>query len=284
MNIKELAEIRYLGVPGNINSCLHDLAIEIQLEHKLIEAKLLTVSSISDVDRHAFLLTKPYEEDVAIRGGFTSGYKGSGPTCLATALQLLRDFRILIKEYEVNSKVLERLNNSCLLRRDLENLELQEDPGRLYVNKYIPMEMRGKVGTHYLRHEFPINIPLGIVDERIFDLAIQFRGDPDSVLLSGYRRLEETVRSRTGLNHDYGERLFSKAFVREDSVLCWGDLHPSEAKGRATLFSGIYMGYRNRRAHKETEDDFEALVREFILLNELFRLESEASERSRDRP
>jgi hypothetical protein len=52
-----------------------------------------------------------------------------------------------------------------------------------------------------------------------------------------------------------------------------------EKSGRAMLFSGTYMAYRNRRAHREIKDShFAAQLSEFLLVNHLFRLETESVE------
>ena len=50
----------------------------------------------------------------------------------------------------------------------------------------------------------------------------------------------------------------------------------SEKVGRINLFTGTYMAYRNARAHKENPKT--ELLAEFLLLNQLYLLESEAEE------
>ncbi len=42
------------------------------------------------------------------------------------------------------------------------------------------------------------------------------------------------------------------------------------------LFTGAYLAYRNRRAHRESNDSAESLLAEFLLLNHLYRLEKES--------
>lgn len=53
-----------------------------------------------------------------------------------------------------------------------------------------------------------------------------------------------------------------------------------EIKGRANLFTGTYMAFRNARAHRESTENYAQMFREFLLVNELYLLESEAIERS----
>ena len=42
-------------------------------------------------------------------------------------------------------------------------------------------------------------VPFAIVDGRLVDLALSFWEEPDHRLVTGYRRLEDIVRERTGL-------------------------------------------------------------------------------------
>lgn len=71
-------------------------------------------------------------------------------------------------------------------------------------------------------------------------------------------------------------KLFSTAYQGENALLEWPDVEKSEAEGRASLFIGIFKSYRNKRAHHEDNTDLKSAVREFLLLNELFLLESTA--------
>ena len=109
------------------------------------------------------------------------------------------------------------------------------------------------------------------------DLALNFEEHPDNSIISGYRRLEGIVRDRTGLTHAHGAKLFSKAFQEDQSILHWEEIKPSEQIGRASIFIGIYMAFRNPRAHREPATGTTAeAIREFMLLNELFLLESQS--------
>ncbi|WJG24065.1 TIGR02391 family protein [Vibrio furnissii] len=81
------------------------------------------------------------------------------------------------------------------------------------------------------------------------------------------------IKDKSSITQEMGVKLFSKAFQGEDASLYWDDIDGSEVKGRATLFSSVFMAYRNRRAHQEPGDDIHEDIREFMLLNRLFILE-----------
>jgi|688.fasta_scaffold159182_3 hypothetical protein len=81
---------------------------------------------------------------------------------------------------------------------------------------------------------------------------MKIKDEPDSSLMSAYRRLEGIIRKPTGLEGDViGAKLFTKAFRGENAPLYWGNVEPAEREGRAAMFEGIYMAFRNRRAHRE---------------------------------
>ena len=120
-------------------------------------------------------------------------------------------------------------------------------------------------------------MPLALIDPRIRDLSVKFHAERDSCLLLGYRRLEDLVRGRTGLD-EHGAKLFSQAFVGPNALLVWKGLDQSERNGRGGLFTSSFIAYRNPRAHLEPNDDHRTALAEFLLLNHLFRLEAEALE------
>jgi hypothetical protein len=88
----------------------------------------------------------------------------------------------------------------------------------------------------------------------------------------------ELVRKRTGLD-EHGSKLFSQAFLGNASVLCWKGLDVNEQTGRGNMFTAAYMAYRNPRAHREVNDGTAGQLAEFLLLNHLYILEREATER-----
>jgi hypothetical protein len=109
----------------------------------------------------------------------------------------------------------------------------------------------------------------------LIDLALHFWENPDDKLLTGYRRLEGTIRERTRLN-EHGTKLFAKAYAVSAPRLRWKDCSDGEMAGRANLFAGAFGAHRNPRAHKELKSNRVEQLSEFLLLNHLFRLERDS--------
>jgi hypothetical protein len=93
--------------------------------------------------------------------------------------------------------------------------------------------------------------------------------------------LEDLVRERTA-SKAHGHKLFINAFQGEKSFLHWNLGDEGEHAGRANLFIGTYLAHRNPRAHRQLEKNARSQLAEFLLLNHLFGLESEAVERVRE--
>lgn len=117
---------------------------------------------------------------------------------------------------------------------------------------------------------------MALLDTRLIEQALEFKKNPDNAIMNAYRRIEDIVRKRTELHNESNTKLFAKAFQGDDSVLCWENLDSSESKGRASLFTSVFMAYRNNRAHQEPKHNLRDDIREFMLINQLFILESEA--------
>jgi hypothetical protein len=270
---KELAGIQYSGSAGFSLDCKNAVLRLLQFGDDITRVRIL-----SSNHNHCLLLTVN-EDLLAIKSGFASGYGGEGPHTFSYVLQLLYTYRIPIEEYEVPSDFLERLDNSALTFRDIENINNKRPirPTRWY--EYIFSEHQVMKNDMTLWKEFPPIIPFSIIDTRIIDLAISFWENPDNNLLRGYRRLEDIVRRRTSL-HESGAKLFSKAFNSSPPILSWQDLEDDgERAGRAQLFTGAYSAHRNRRAHREEGySDSNNQLAEFLLLNHLFCLESTAND------
>ncbi|MHB9145804.1 MAG: TIGR02391 family protein [Symbiobacteriia bacterium] len=173
--------------------------------------------------------------------------------------------------------LLDRIDTASITEEDLRQLEASQPvrPTRWF--DYIPDDYWGGQGRAVWQ-AFPPAIPFSIIDNRIIDLAIKFPRQPDTSLLTGYRRLEDIVRTRTGLD-EHGHKLFSQAFLGEKAKLFWVNVSPGEQRGRAELFTGAYMSYRNPRAHREPEESAEGHLVEFLLLNHLYLLEARAKGR-----
>lgn len=287
INQEELAGIQYFGGAGTTDECLDGIKRLLHYGDIIREAKLLT--RIEEEDKtgssksHAFILKINYGDNVAIKSGFGSGYSGTGAHGLSIALQLLVRHGAEIYEHEVDESFFSRLDRSCLLASDLEKLENSKPiiPWRYtnYIIPYLPNDCRRRYDNETLKLEFPATIPFRILDERLIDLALNFFENPDSALLTAFRRLEGNIRKRASIDAKVGIRLFSEAFQGENSVLYWEDKDQGEHVAKAKMFEAIYGAYRNPRSHIEESWNEEDYLREFLLINELFLLEKAAVKR-----
>jgi len=121
-----------------------------------------------------------------------------------------------------------------------------------------------------------------VIDPRLADLAVSFWDGPNDRLLTAYKRLEDVVRGRTGIRA-HGSKLFSQAFLGPDARLQWPDKDKAEQVSRAQLFTASFGAFRNPRAHRESDEPAAVLLRELLAINQLFVLEGEARELSRDK-
>jgi len=280
---EELAGIQYHGLAGITGECLDSIKRFIHFGDTIHEAKLLTCRD-GDSIHHAFILTVNFDEIIAVKSGFSSGYRGTGAEGLAVALQILIRHSVNIDEFEIKSEVIERINTSCLLVTDLENLKNLNPirPQRYtdYIVDLKPNTLPRLYDNKELRAEFPASIPFGILDARLIDLAIDFFNDPDACLLKAFKRLEGIVKKRTGIKAKSGAKLFSEVFLNEDSVLYWEDEDRGEHVAKANMFSAIFGTYRNPRAHQEKLSNDRDCLKELLLINELYYLEGIAVERA----
>lgn len=262
--------IDYLGEAGITETCLYSLCDLIQIHSDLNTALLLT-----NDQSHAFLLKDLTENYYIIRSGFTSGYPGEGPNGLAKALTILRKHQIETEEVVIPAKLLNKLNKSSLTDQDIDFIFQQKIVRPIRLHDYVyPFEGEVKQ-TSNLKRYYPLELPYSIIDDRIFNLALLFKQDPDSALSKAYKRLEDIIRLRTNLN-EHSTKLFTQAFQGENAILTWDVPDSAEIKGRVNLFTGTYMAFRNARAHREKDENLIHQYREFLLINELFLLESEA--------
>lgn len=267
---KKLAGIEYSGLAGVSPSCKEAVIRLLQYGDRIIRARILSCSNY-----HCLLLTVNCDDLIAVKSGFASGYGGEGPSAFSYVLRLLNAHGVEIEEYKVNRGIINRIDMSSLTIEDLENLEISQPirPTRWY--NYVYNEHGDKQELGVLWKHFPLVIPFAIIDSRITDLALSFLERPDESLLTGYRRLEDIVRERTGID-EHGTKLFSQAFNGDKAKLIWDGLGASEKNGRASLFTAAYMAFRNPRAHRELRDQAESYVMEFLLLNSLYILEEQA--------
>jgi Protein of unknown function (Hypoth_ymh) len=258
------------GVAGASRECEDAVKRQLQFGDRIKHARILTCSR-----KHSLLLTNEVGDVIAIKSGFSSGYGGEGPRRFSCSLQLLLCHGAEIDECDVDNAVIEHLDSSALTAQDLERINAAKPIRTSQCYDYV-MERRfaaGQDGT--LWQEFEPVIPFGIIDARITDLAVHFWENPDEKLMTGYRRLEDTVRERTNLD-DHGAKLFLKAFSVSAPRLQWQDCSEGEMTARANLFVGAYGTHRNPRAHRELGSSATEQVSEFLLLNHLFRLEQDS--------
>lgn len=266
-----LAGIEYHGTEIT-RSCL-DAIVRLYQSRTAFEKVYL----LSSNKFHGFLLFLECNRVVAIKVGFSSGYPGEGPRGLATALRFFLKLNIPISEYKVNDSLLNRLNASALTKADLEKLDKSSPiPGSRWYDYIYEFDLDENNRNIEFREQFLYEVPIRIIDLRILDLALSLPKDPDAILMAGYRRLEEILKKRCGLEEGNGVKLFEKVFEGKNAILYWPDIIDSEIDGRIKLFIGTFKAFRNSRTHKEKTYSTDEFLREFLLLNELFCLESSA--------
>jgi hypothetical protein len=212
-----LAGIEYHGGPGVTQLCLDAIMRLIQFGDQITNVQILS-SPGAHVTDHCLILTVNVGDLIAIKSGFASGYRGEGSAGFSYVLALLEAHGAEIEEYEVTSDVIERCDNSALTQADLDFIKAARPirPSRWY--DYVFEKHWDPERSERLWREFPPVVPFGIIDSRITDLAMSFWENPNDKLLTGYRRLEDIVRERTGIN-EHGTRLLSQAFAGSDSKL-----------------------------------------------------------------
>lgn len=270
-----LVGLAYHGSSDTTKSCIEAIARLIQAGEWITQAFLLTADG-----RHCFVLEVAEYELVVIKAGFTSGYGGEGPRGLALALCLLRRHEIGVEELEVSPDVLRRVDESRLTESDLKLISISQALRPIRLEEYIYDAFGDGPRAPSTRMAFPLAVPFALVDERIIDLAVKLAERADSAITDAFKRLETIFVERCGIPDGYGVGLLQKALKGPDSLLTWEGIGKREAEGRAELFFAVYRGFRNRRAHKELDSKPAEALREFLLVNELFLLESEAVERT----
>ncbi|MBM9604108.1 TIGR02391 family protein [Desulfopila inferna] len=268
--------IQFSGVEGITESCINAVLRHLQFGDHVSKVLILTYQS-----SHALVLYIE-EEIIVVKAGFSSGYIGEGPKGFAVILSILKEHGTEIEEYDVGKKTIEKLNYSNLTQSELEKI-INSKPVRptRWFDYVYDFKDKG-LNKDDLLKKFPFVIPYAIIDHRILDLAITFWDYPGDKILRGYRRLEDTLRKRCDID-EHGSKLFEKSFLGEKSVLYWPNLNKNEAANRANLFKATFGAFRNRRAHKEIEEDQISQLNEFIMLNHLFLLEAESIFRPEDR-
>ena len=262
--------LQYLGCEGDTESCKQAVMELIQYGREIHRVIILTHKRA-----HGLLLEVEYGDLIVIRAGFTSGYGGQGPHSFSYVLRLLSLHEIDIRECEVEKSIFDRANSSLLTVDDVESIQqMKHVHPRMRWYDYIVYHDEDNPAV--LWQEFPQIIPLSIVDPRLSDLVLKFHDNPDECLITGYRRLEDILRERTKLHDLHGSELITKCFLSNPSYLKWESNNPEEGKGRCKLFLGAFMAFSTPRAHRELKTSGAKLVMEFIQLNHLYLLESDA--------
>lgn len=267
-------EIQYLGTCYT-QDCLEALGFILQTQKNIKEAKLL-----SNNGYHAFLILSERNTYI-IRSGFTSGYFGEGAKGLASALQLLLKHHFEIEEINISSKLMKRLNKASLSSTDVENILNCRYVRPIRIHEYIYTIYENldyqKNNDRYYSNE----IPYYLIDSRIFDLALKFKEDPNSAIMSAYTRLEDIVRLKTN-SDKFSAGLLESAFCsnkNDVSQFKWNVENEEASTAIGRLFTNVFKAFRNERAHSEVSKQDQYCLREFLLINELYLLESEAIER-----
>lgn len=273
------AQIQYIGLPGATQECVSALHSLVESQPKPSAVRLITCRRDSEdaIREHAFLIEQPLGELVCIPSGFASGYGGEAPNGLSFALALLRSLSIPISEVEVERETLDRVDSGQLTDADVEMI-LQGKSRRRWAD-YITDEHSDEAKSGELWQRLEPTLPLGVIHPTLNDLAASFWDDPDRSIVSAFRRLEDEVRALSGLKLS-SQKLFSKAFVRDDSVLLWPGMDLGEQKARGQMFTSAFGALRNRRSHSEAlEETSSDRLCEFLSVNMLFRLLAGVSRR-----
>lgn len=265
-------DIQYVGVAGITRYCIDSIQRYLQYGDALAQVKIVTCAN-----HHAFIISTSEEQDfIVVRGGFASGYPGEGPSGFAYALSLFEAFKADVQEFEVSNKFFNRLNQSLLTSSDLSNLGSQRPVRPSRISDYThPFDKLDK-GIDW--NGFPLSMPYRVIDSRIMNLATDFWTDPSERILTGYKRFEDTLREKCQ-SVEHGRKLFARAFRDNDSILYWKELQHNEQATRANFIIESYSCFRNPRAHREINTGPENLLSEFLVLNQLFRFEKEATRR-----
>jgi hypothetical protein len=279
--------VNYRGSRGVTRHCIDALSNFLQETRETGIALLLSGPKDPHGCRsHALLLTLDGLVRLVIPDGFASGYGGTGPAGLSTAIALLHSRNWDINEVEVAEVLFERVCRGEASRGQLDQIIKAPKKPISHVFDYLRPELLESETMSDVWRDAPVNIPLPLIDPRIFDIAISFWGDPDSSLHKAYRRLEDLVRERTGFNgvNDHGAKLFSRALGNDKSPFVWR-VNEEDSVCYAPLFTASFSGFRNPRAHRDPgqESDIE-LAMEFLQLNMLFTLEAQLVKRGDARP
>lgn len=270
------AGLPYHGSTGITNRCLR--AIQRLLQTSVV-ARARVLSSpgpTASVRQHGFLLLADPEDYVVVLPGFSSGYAGEGPRGLSQAIALLREFDVDMDELVLSADAFARLRVSALTNADLETICSSRPTAGTSVYDYL-LERHLSTGGACPWDDADVAIPFPILHPRVRELALRFWTSPDATLTTAFRRLEDSIRQRSGLQHGYGRSLINRTFGSNSPRLIWAGVSGGETTGRAARFASALGAYRNPRMHSEPGSETRAeLLRELLAVNELYFLLDEA--------
>ena len=268
---RESAAIEYHGIRGDSLACRDAVFRLVQYRTRITDARILTSGQ-----SHSLLLSINSGDMVAIKSGFASGHSGLGATTFSEVLGVLHAVGAEIDEFDVYPHIIKRIDETALTTEDISKVVSSRAVRPQRWRDYVLKRHWTDYEIDAQWHRFPQVIPFAVIDRRIMDLAISFWDGPDDTLMNGYRRLEDTIRKRID-SENYGARLFDEAFSLNGGKLKWMDAPDRAHAGRLNLMKGTFSSYRNVRAHRNSEDIDDAdLLAEFLLLNQMYRLEGEA--------
>jgi Protein of unknown function (Hypoth_ymh) len=271
-NNDDLSGISNVGLGGISLTCAKAVMSILVSGDDIQKATILTSNNA-----HCFLLQIGEDDLVAVKSGFSSGYKGEGPSALELVLRLFDQRRIPIREVLVDADMIRRLDASALKSSDIEFVANDKNARRRAKwLDYVEREGASYPNNLGIWRSFLDVISYSQIDHRIHDRALHFPFEPDIALLKGYRRLEGLIKKRTGLN-EIGSKLFAQAFQGDTAKLTWASLNQAEINGRGSLFTAEHMALRNPRAHNEISCSKQRNYSERMLLNTLFQVEAEAT-------
>jgi len=115
------AQLQYCGLPGISSSCLKAVQRFVQFGDHIQSATILTHDGT-----HALAMVVNEGETIIIKNGFSSGYRGEGPTCLAKALATLEAYGVEIDEVAISMRQMARIEDSALSQSDWQAIQSAE--------------------------------------------------------------------------------------------------------------------------------------------------------------
>lgn len=267
-------EIQYLGTPYT-QDCIEAIGFLLQTQKYFTKVLLLSYEA-----QYAYII-QTNSGTYAIRSGFSTD---SGEACkgLASSLQLFLKHNIDLDEVNISKKIMKKLNQASLSNRDLVNILKAKYVRPIQRYEYIYSVYKTIDYQSYNDRYYTNTLPFHLIDSRIFDLALKFNDDPNYSILTAYTRLEDIVKEKINDRTLFSNNLLKTAFISDKqrlSIYFWDKNNEKVSNALGCLFTNVFTAYRNERAHSEVDKSYSQQLREFLLINELYLLESEAIKR-----